>query len=254
MSEKKDAVQKIDTKFLALGNQQSNVAGLIKANMGGRRIDPWSLDAATFPSGEMLQFQIPSLEGMEAVKEIIGVVVHFSDGRVYHEKEYGQGETTPPDCQSSDLINGVGNPGNHTKETVIKFMQLSGKEVNEGDSKSPFMRCDDCYNSEWGSARKGNGQACAERRQAFILREEDFLPLFMNIPPTSVKAMSDFFMRLSSKGKRYDAVVLKMSLVTSKNADGTKYAGLVVNYVRDLNQDEIKAVENYAGGLSNLFG
>ena len=254
MSEKKDAVQKIDTKFLALGTKGGGVADLIKANMGGRKIDPWSLDAATFPTGEMLQFQVPSLDGMEAVKEITGVVVHFSDARVYHEKEFGQGETTPPDCQSSDLINGVGDPGKHTKETIQKFMQMSGKEVNEGESKSPFMRCDDCYNAEWGSARKGNGQACAERRQAFILREDDFLPLFMNIPPTSVRAMSDFFMRLSSKGKRYDAVVLKMSLATSKNNDGPKYAGLVVNYVRDLNPDEIKAVENYAGGLSDLFG
>jgi len=35
MNEKKDAVQKIDTKFLALGSQQSNVGELIKANMGG---------------------------------------------------------------------------------------------------------------------------------------------------------------------------------------------------------------------------
>lgn len=195
------------------------------------------------------------MEGMEAVKEIIGVVVHFSDGRVYHEKEYGQGETTPPDCQSSDLVKGVGDPGKHTKQTATNYFKMTGEQmVKEGDSKSPNMRCDDCYNSQWGSARKGAGQACAERRQAFILREDDFLPLFMNVPPTSVKAMSDFFMRLSSKGKRYDAVVLKMSLTTSKNADGTKFAALVVSYVRDLNPDEIKAVENYAGGLSDLFG
>lgn len=116
------------------------------------------------------------------------------------------------------------------------------------------MKCGECWNSQFETAGKGLGQACRERRQIFLLQEDSILPLFISAPPTSLKPFSDFFMRLATKGKFFNRVVIKITLNKTKNKGGVEYSEAVVNYVRDLTKEEGDSVKIYSEAVSKLFG
>ena len=244
------AIAKSNGQYLALNEaNKDNVAALLKANLGDRRIDPWTFDTATWPSGKASVFEVPGLEGTEAVKELSGIILYWQDHRIFHEKDFDDGGSTPPDCSSHDLITGVGNPGKFTDVQA----KAEAKEVKAGDSKCPTMKCDECWNAQFSTAIKGEGQACREKRQIFLLQEKSLLPLFIDVPPTSLKPFRDFFMRLGTKGKFFNAVVVKIALNKSKNTGGVEYAEANLSFVRDLTDDELESVRGYSSAAEKLF-
>ncbi|HEA30710.1 MAG TPA: hypothetical protein ENH91_12105 [Leeuwenhoekiella sp.] len=80
-----------ESPFLALQEQNAEIGELLKANLGTRRIDPWSFDTATWPSGKASVFEIPTLEGTDAVKEITGIILHWKYERIFYSKDYDEG-------------------------------------------------------------------------------------------------------------------------------------------------------------------
>lgn len=244
------ALQKNGTEYVALQSQDDSIAELLKSNLGSRRIDPWNFDTATWPSGRATSFELPTLEGTKPVKEIIGIILHWNEGRVYYEKDFDEGGGLPPDCHSTDLIKGNGNPGKFSKEEA----EAEGQGIEAGESKSPDMLCMTCWNAQFDTAVKGAGQACRERRQIFLLQPDSILPLFISVPPTSLKEFSRFFMRLSTKGKFFNKVVVKISLNKTKSKSGQDYAEAQIEYVRDLNAKEKESIESYSKAVKNLFG
>ena len=143
MANKKTGIQVTD--FLALQDQHNDIGALLAANLGNRRIDPWNFDTATWPSGKSTSFELPTLEGSKPVKEIVGIILHWNEGRVFYEKDFDEGGGSPPDCHSVDLIKGVGNPGAFTKEEAA----LEANGTKAGDSKCPSMNCAECWNAQF---------------------------------------------------------------------------------------------------------
>jgi len=173
---------------------------VIQENIGDT-ISPSDLDRIKVPSGGMTMWEVPTLEGHENVKEIEGIIVYWKDVRAFWAKEY-DGESVPPDCFADDNKNGTGDPGGS---------------------------CAECPHAQYGTAKggEGAGQACKLMRLLFMVGKEDMLPFVVGVPPTSIKPMKQYFLRLATKKTAYHGVVTKLALAKDKNAKGVEYSKIV---------------------------
>ena len=196
MPKKEKSLAIVEPKNYAImqGDPQQFIDVLKDNCQGG--LTPLDLDSAPVPSGGGTMWSIPDLKGeAETTSDIVGVCVLFQDVRRMWEEGYGEGDSDgPPDCQSSDLLVGVGDPGGS---------------------------CAVCPLARFGSHEKGRAQKCQHRRMLFVMRPEIRLPLVINLPPTSLKACRDYFMRLAMrKSVPYYGVVSKLSLENEKGPGG----------------------------------
>lgn len=151
------------------------------------------------PTGGSTTFTIEGAEGDEVAPAIEGAVVYHHRARGYWPETFSGG--TPPVCSSLDGITGTGNPG------------------------GPCKRCP--YN-EWSSDPRGRkGKACKEMHRIYILRDNEFLPLLLSLPPTSLKAIDEFASLLLRVGRSVRGVRSSWSLTQAQNDDGIKYSEAV---------------------------
>ena len=131
-------------KYAALATTPEEVLAIVQQNIGNDQITAQDLDRVTLPLGGATNWQIPTLDGEESFQYIDGIIVHHSPPRAYWETSLDEGEGSgPPDCSSEDSQWGVGTPGGY---------------------------CFTCPFGQWGSADKGQGKACKEKRLLYILR------------------------------------------------------------------------------------
>jgi len=169
-------------------------------------------------NGEAL-WKIPTLEGHQTAQSIEGVVVFARDTRAYYP---GKDITNqPPDCSSMDGITGIAKAG-----------------VNLGGE------CRKCPMAQWESAPDSGAQACKQSKQLFILRGSSMFLEVVSLPPTSLKAVRQFFLKLVTQGVQYHQCILRIDLKESTNAQHQKYGTAVLNFVRKLSAEEVaRAVE-----------
>jgi len=209
-----------ENQFPVLCGDTDSTFAAIKDNLGqdGLRMD--MVDKVKVPAGGGIAFEVPTLEGSDSAKEIEGVIVAWKDTRAYWEGLYGGGNE-PPECSSDDCVTGTGNPGG---------------------------QCAMCPMAEFGS--KGNGQACKQTRTLLVLVEGRTLPIAIIVPPTSLKNIKKFFLRLASSGKRFSDVVTRFTLVKEKSGDGIEYSQIDVAVSRQLEPDECAGAEKYGQALT----
>ena len=143
------------------------------------------------------------------------VVVAARDTRVYYaSKDAGN---VPPDCSSIDGRIGVGKPG--------------------GD-------CAACPLAQWDSAPDGGaGQACKQVKQLFMVRGASMLPEVVSLPPTSLKAVRQFFLKLATQGIQYYQCILRIELDKAQNQQGKVYGKAVLVFDRMLSPAEAERAE-----------
>jgi hypothetical protein len=231
-----DKLAKIDT-FSALAPAGENDLGFDPAavmaeNMGAGGLDPTKLDRIKIPAGGGTAWEIPTLDGKgDVAKELEGIIVAKRDVRSYYATKY-TGGNEPPECYSIDCKTGVGEPGGS---------------------------CEECPFSEWGTAKddEGNftgGQACNQRLMMLFIQKNSILPLVISIPPSSLKSMTPYFLRLAGSGLYYWAVVSKLTLEKDKSGSGIDYSKVVPEYVRTLSvKEEIPAIKQYRQNLLPTF-
>jgi len=221
--------------YRALQMSAEKLTDIMKTNAGIGGIRAFDLDRVTMPAGGGLAWEVPTLKGPVQVNSIEGIIIHWKDTRSYWPDAYS-GEHQPPQCSSNDSITGVGDPGGS---------------------------CATCVFAQWGSAngktagKRGRGQACKQARMLFVLRENDLIPILINLPPTSVKACHKYFMRLIS-GDGIDSyysygVITKISLTKTKNTDGIAYSQAEFQMVRSIDQGEMNKVQNIAAAMKAVF-
>ena len=163
----------------------------------GESLSPWDLPEITVPAGGGTTWELATVDGDISEKEIVGVILDVQRVRQYYAAKF-DGGSAPPDCASADGITGVGSPG--------------------GD-------CATCPLAQWGSA-ENNSQACGERRHVLLLTAHSNLPVFFNVPPSSIRSLKQYLMGLASR-----AVVLqvttKVSLAKAKSGTGIEYSKAV---------------------------
>lgn len=200
-----------------------DMSAALSENLGGEALSAFDLDQVKIPSGGGTIWQIDSIDGEENLKAIEGIIVFSNLSRSYWADgiEDGGGGN-PPDCYSNDCITGKGDPG--------------------GD-------CGACHLAQFGSSDKGEGQACKQTRQLFLLRPGDMLPTVVSIPPSSLKNAKQFFLRLASKGLPYSSVVTSIALEKAKNNQGIAYAKAVFSVTGKLGADEQVGIKSFSEGI-----
>lgn len=203
-------------QFLAL---QPGGLEMMKENLGNFQINPWDMDKVSVPLGGGTNWQVPDLEnGAKAVKTLVGIVLHWMPYRRYYASGLDDpgGQAGPPDCFSTDDVQGTGDPG--------------------GD-------CESCEMNVWGSGKNG-GTACASQRLLFLLQPNAYLPLLIQLPRMSVKPLNQYLSRLASHGAQYSHVVTSFDLEKAQQrTGGIQYSRAVPKMVRFLTDEEIAAVK-----------
>lgn len=209
------------TKFAVLESGTSDIAQILNENLGGEELKPSDLERIKVPSGGGTFWTIND----EPAKSFDGVIVGNVMGRSYWKSKF-TGDNVPPDCISTDLINGNGDPGGSCKE---------------------------CPFGQFGSGENGVGQACKTKRTLFIIQPdgESILPVILSVPTGSLGNARKYLLKLAQSKKRATSVVTRFSLKTSKNATGIDYSEIVFEKLGDIKEPE--AMEAYAKSLEGFI-
>lgn len=131
-----------------------------------------SFQRVKIPSGGGVQFEIPgdNPDDPDTTKTIEGVIVFNHAACAYWADGDDYSDNMPPSCSSVDGKTGIGNPGG---------------------------ACEVCEFNRYGTGTdaKGNptkGKACKNMRNLYILRNGEYMPILLSLPPTSLRAFNDF--------------------------------------------------------------
>jgi len=236
MSENLPALPESVQHLPVLNQDLGQIKAMLAKNMGAANLTAADLDKIKVPSGEIPLWMVQTLEGPKGMEALEGVIAMVSMGRGYWQSD--EVGNTPPDCSSEDTITGYGRRG--------------AMDTTDGPHD-----CATCIMNQFGTATKngvaGAGKACNERAHLFLLTGMGYLPQVVQVPATSLGGWRKFIARLSSFGKAYSAVVVKMTLAPKKNKGGTNYMEIVFNSVSVLPPDAVARVESYAAAFAESF-
>ena len=223
-----------DFPVLFASEGEGSVAEIIEDNFGDDGFSPADLDRIKVPSGGGQAWDIPD---EDPARYIEGVIVHKQPTRSFWFKGRGEGgeEDGPPDCYSPDSKVGVGVFG-------------PGSEAN------PTGECAGCPMNVFGSSDRGSGEgkACKEQMQLFILQQDAVLPIQLSLPPTSLRPFRKYMTRLASKGKSFYAVVTRLALEVTKGG-GQTYSVVAPSKVGDLAPEEAAAARGYGSTIKGFL-
>lgn len=213
---------------------EGSVAQVIADNFGDDGFDVSNLDRVTVPAGGGTSWEIPDEDPSRTIE---GVIIHKQPNRAFWFRKRGEGgeEDGPPDCYSTDNKVGRGAFG-------------------PGSADNPSGECAGCPMNVFGSSTSGsgNGKACKEQQQVFLLQEGAILPIQVSLPPTSLRGFTKYMTRLASKGKSFYAVVTRFSLTVTKGG-GQTYSVVEPAKVRDLEPAEAAAARGYGATMKGFL-
>lgn len=211
---------------------------------GGQRLSAFSLDVIKVPTGGATVWSVPTLEGEANVPTIEGIILYQRAARSFWKQGLSSGGNNPPDCTSDDGQVGIGDPGPAhpdyaTTEADTRFA------VDGGMRNVGRYACIDCGNAQFGTKRRddgqlGRGQACKQARLLFLISPESVLPVVVSAPPSSLKVVQKFFLRLTGQKIPPFGAVVRLGLEKTKNADGVAYSQITPSFVRRLDQGEFE--------------
>ena len=119
------------------------------------------------PAGGVLQFEIPNGDPQhpDYSPTLTGVILFSHASCAYWPEGDEYSDDVPPLCSSVDGKQGYGEPGGV---------------------------CETCALSQFGSASNGRGKACKNMRVLYLLRSGEFMPLAINLSPTSISPFREF--------------------------------------------------------------
>lgn len=222
------ALEKSD--FGALTRSPSEIAGIIRTNIGPSGISMGNLTRVKVPSGEgPYAWTVTTIRGPQMYEVVEGIIIHQRDARAYWAKSIDEGGSgQPPNCMSEDMYNGKGNPGGP---------------------------CAECKFNEWGSAigkddKETRGKACKEVKILYLLpKGRAFLPYVFILPPTSLKAATNYLLGLASEAMFAEQVITGISLKEAQNSDGVKHAVAEFKLGKELSKAEVAVVRAYVTAI-----
>lgn len=227
----KDIVPAGSFAALAPAEGDMGLQDIVSINMGNEGIDPSMLDKVKVPSGGSLVWEVPGLDGeSEPTKDLVGVIVGQRNIRSYFASEYSGGNE-PPDCSSEDGVTG---------------------EPSSDSAEGYGGQCATCPKAQWGSAENG-GQACSQRKLLLLLQPDAMLPLVVNVPPSSLKEVNKYLLRLTSKKVPFFNVVTSLKLAKVKSGGGIEYAQIAPGFVRVLDEEEGQSAKSMFQSLNAVF-
>lgn len=175
---------------------------------------------AKIPGGGVTQFELPSDDDSTGtyVPKLVGVILHSHDQCALWD-ESSDDEDNKPLCSSVDGKVGIGTPGG---------------------------ACATCAMNAYGSSAKGTGKACKNSRVLYLLRSGDYLPLQLNLPPTSIGAFKEFYRKAFAIRQR-PAYASLVEISLKKESNGKEeYSVAVFRRLGDFSGEKLKEVKAYA--------
>ena len=197
--------------YPALAHGVGGLAEVMDDNVG-RRLQLGDLTRITVPTGGATSFEIfdDLTRETENVKYVEGVLVHWRRSRAWWPPtDNDELSHEPPSCASVDgkfpIPNGEFGDGGAQAHRNIPIM-VDGEQRRS---------CAKCPMSQWGSHPKEgrNGQACKAGILLFLLQEGETLPVVISVPPTSIKVVENFMVKLSARyATHYSGFKLRFAL------------------------------------------
>ena len=85
---------------------------------------------------------------------------------------------------------------------------------------------------------KSGGKRCNDIAMLYIFRKDTMMPDVIVVPPSSLKSMREYAMKLMQSGLRMTDVATKLVLEQAQSATGIKYSKLAMKFSRKLTDDE----------------
>lgn len=218
-----DLVTLTKEQFPALDPNNEHVA-LMVSNLGGEQLSVDDFTRIKVPTGGGTKWMVSSAAGDEAVATLRGVIVYTTRRRAYWSNPNPSNQA--PDCASSDMLIGLGDPGGE---------------------------CAKCPMNAFGSAVNGHGKACKEARLLFLLREGRVLPDVVAVPPGSLKQVRKYLLDISQVGVPYSGAITELSLEKANNQDNIAYARIVPRMAAQLDEATYRAVVAMIGQYRDTF-
>ena len=118
---------------------------------------------------------------------------------------------------------------------------LTGIEQETGETHS----CAACPFNQFGD--DGARKACSNKRQLYIMREGDLLPMLLALPPSSLKAYDNYRVLASLTLRTpMNALVTRITLKNKTSAGGSEYSSPVFTAIGKLPPDEGKRMDAFA--------
>lgn len=199
----------------------------------GRTLRLGDLERLKVPTGGGVSFEVTdALTGeTDNVRKVLGILVHWRRVRSYWEApKKGEPEIShdPPVCSSGDgkfpIPGGAFADGGYNEAFNLPVL------VN-GEAR---RTCRGCPMNEWGSHPKEGreGKACKERILLFLQQAGEMLPTILSVPPTSIKIIEQFMIRLSMKyGAHYSGFQLEFGLTKIEKSGTEPYSQVTVRLV-----------------------
>lgn len=197
--------------------KNGDFAQIIKEEMGD--LGGITFEEVKVPSGGGLAFEVEGDEEPEMVKTLSGVIIHHHATNAYWSSDY-TGENAEPDCLSTDGEIGVD--------------RFTG-EIRD---------CRKCEYNQYGSS--GNGKACKNMQRIYFLREGEYFPIRITLPPTSIKALKNYIgsKKVVLSGKRSWQVLTEIKLQKAQSSGGITYSQCVFSKIRNLEAEEALVMQN----------
>ena len=183
-----------------------------------------SFPRAKIAGGGTTVFELPSDDASkpEHVGKLEGVILFHHPVNGYWVGDSAD-EDNAPLCTSMDGKTGYGEPGG---------------------------ACVQCYLNRFGSSEDGRGKACKNQRCLYLLRDGEFMPIQLYLPPTSLKAFSQFmniaFLRRNRAS--YGSVV---ELTLHREEKPKPHAVVDFRKVRDFVGVELAQAKAYSNAFRN---
>lgn len=119
------------------------------------------------------------------------------------------------------------------------------------DESGEIHSCADCPNNQFGE--DGQRKRCSNKRQLYVLRQGDVLPMLLTLPPSALSSYDRYRGRVRLTLKRSMFSVLTRIKLTNKTSDVShaEYSVPVFEAVGLLPEAEAKRVEEFARGIAD---
>ena len=185
-----------------------------------------SFSRIKIPSGGGKFFEIPTddPDNPESATTLEGVILHHHAHCAYWPVSNEDDEDNKPLCSSYDGKVGIGDPGG---------------------------ACATCQLNTFGTASKGAGKACKNMRVIYLLRSGEYLPIQINLPPTSIKPFKDFYSKAFALRRRapYGSIV-RIGLKQESNGK-EDYSVATFRRIADFSGEKLLQVKAYANNFKD---
>ncbi len=190
----------------------------LQEDMEGLRI---SFQKVKIPGSGGLQFEISGddPENPDYSKFLEGIILYNHAAGAYWQEGSEYDDNSLPLCSTVDGKLGSGDPGG---------------------------LCSACPHNQFGTGKEGRGKACKNMRVLYLLRDGEFLPLQLSLPPTSIRPYNDFFNSAFATRRRatYGSLV-QIGLKREENGSQL-YSVATFKKIGDFSGEKLMEVKAYA--------